>query len=115
MALVRVLWPETAPELITVVALLQAHDIPCFVHNAGFGGLYPGVQVNTYNTRSIMVPEEIAPDALQLIRDFQKQPPTLDPAVEARALSKLRALLELLLFGWFVPGSRRSAIAERAR
>jgi hypothetical protein len=54
--------------------MLEAHQIPCFVDNAGFGGLYPGPRIHAYNTRSIMVPEERLSAALELIRDFQSQP-----------------------------------------
>lgn len=104
MALVRIFSPDTESELVTIVAMLEAHEIPCFVHNAAFGGLYPGVQINTYNTRSIMVPEERVPDALELLRDFQAQPSAADP--EPGFLSKLRAVGEMIFFGWFVPGSR---------
>jgi hypothetical protein len=50
--------PNTEPELMAVVAMLEAHEIPCFVHNAGFGGLYPGPQIDLYNTRAITIPEE---------------------------------------------------------
>ena len=46
MALVSVFRPDTESELMAVVAMLEAHDIPCFVHNAGFGGLYPGPQID---------------------------------------------------------------------
>jgi Putative prokaryotic signal transducing protein len=74
MALVRVHSPDTEPELMTVVAMLEAHDIRCFVHSAGFGSLYPGPQINGYNSRSIWVLEEKVPAALELIRDFQSQP-----------------------------------------
>jgi hypothetical protein len=74
MGFVRVFSPETEPELLTVVAMLEAHDIPCFVQNAGFGGLYPGPPVSPYSMRAIMVPEWKVPAALELIRDFQAQP-----------------------------------------
>lgn len=73
-AFVRVLSPDSEPELIAVVAMLEAYGVPCFVHNAGFGGLYPGPRIHAFNTRSIMVPEEKVPTALELIRDFQSQP-----------------------------------------
>src|SRR5688572_14188153 len=112
MALVRVMWAETNAELVTVVALLEAHDIPCFIHSAGFGGLHPGVQINTYNTRSIMVPEETVADALELLRDYQAQPPVIDSALDVPVRSKLRTILEFFLFGWFIPGGRRCVASD---
>jgi len=81
-AFVRVLSPESDAEIIAVVAMLEAHEIPCFVQNAGFGGLYPGPQVNALNARAIMVPEEQTAAALELIRGFQAQPSEPDPALD---------------------------------
>lgn len=111
MALVRVLSPDTEPELVTAVALLEAHDIPCFVHGAGLGSLWPGAQVPGYNTRTIMVPEENVADALELLRDFQTPPTTQPVKPRYSTMSRLRALLEVILFGWFVPAGR----AERTK
>lgn len=88
------------------MSLLEAHGIPCFVHNQGFGALFPGPQINAFNTRAIMVPEEDVPAALELVQSLQS-PPTAMHSATTRAGS-LRALIEFLLFGWFVPGSRRS-------
>jgi hypothetical protein len=105
MALVRLISPESESEIIAVVAMLEAHQILCYVRGGGFGGLYPGVQINSYNTRDIMIPEEKATLALELLRDFQSQPVTEPPEERLRKSGKLRNLLELLLFGWFVPGS----------
>ena len=105
-ALVRLLSPESDSEIVTIVAMLEAHEIPCFVRGAGFGGLFPGVQINAYNTRDIMVPEEKAAEALALLRDFQSQPSAPGEDVKPKRSGRLRNLFELLLFGWFMPGSR---------
>jgi hypothetical protein len=72
--LVKVYSPDTEPELIAVVAMLEAHAIPCFVQNAGFGSLYPGPPIGAFKGRAIMVPEEKAREALELIGDFKAQP-----------------------------------------
>jgi hypothetical protein len=69
--LVKVLSPDTEPELIAVVAMLEAHEIPCFVQNAGFGSLYPGPPIGAFKGRAIMVAEENVKDALELISDFK--------------------------------------------
>ena len=107
MDLVPVLRPDSEAELATVVAMLQARGVPCFVRGGGIGSLLPGVQVESFNARAIMVPEDRAKEALALIADLHgsadgggdKPPP-------AQRTSKLRTLAELLLFGWFVPGRR---------
>jgi len=111
-ALVRVLSPESQSEIVAVVAMLEAHDIPCLVHNAGFGGLFPGPQINAYNTRSIMVPEERAAEALELLKEYQSQPPDPADGLKPKASGKLRNILEFFLFGWFVPGARRRSDTE---
>ena len=55
MGLVRLVSPDSDPEIIAIVAMLEAHGIYAFVRGGGFGGLYPGVQINGFNTRDIMV------------------------------------------------------------
>jgi hypothetical protein len=106
MALVRLLSPETDSEILAIVAMLDAYEIPSFVRGGGFGGLFPGVQINAFNTRDIMVPEEKAADALELLRDFQSQPSAPEGDLKPKRSGRLRNLLELLVFGWFMPGSR---------
>jgi Putative prokaryotic signal transducing protein len=109
-ALVRLLSPESDSEIVAIVAMLDAHEIPSFVRGGGMGGLFPGVQINAYNTRDIMVPEEKAAAALELLRDFQSSRPAPEEHVETPKKSgRLRNLFELLLFGWFMPGSRTRA------
>ena len=110
MALVSIFRPDSESELMAVVAMLEAHEIPCFVHNAGFGGLYPGPQIDLYNSRAIMIPDEKTALALQLILEFQR--PSATPTASPSTASKLRAFVEMCLFGWFVPGERRTKPRE---
>ena len=72
MALVRVLSPQSEPEIAVVKSLLEAHDIPVFIHGRHLGSLLPGLQIGNYNTQSIMVPEECVTDALELLSDFRR-------------------------------------------
>jgi len=97
MSLVRILNPRTASEAAVVVAMLQAHEIPAFLHNGHIASVLPGVMIGGYNTQSVMVPDECAADALELIVNFRVAP---SPAGDSSAV---RNALELLLFGWFVP------------
>ena len=110
-SLIRLISPESDPEILAIVAMLEAHEIPCFVRGGGMGGLFPGVQINAYNTRTIMVPEENAAAALDLVREFQSQAPPQSEDVKLKPKGRLRNLFEFLLFGWFVPGPR----AERPK
>jgi Putative prokaryotic signal transducing protein len=102
-ALVRLVSPESEPEIMAIVAMLQGHGIPCYVRGGGFGGLYPGVQINAYNTRDIMIPEEQAAPALELLKEFQSRSPETHEDVKPAKSGRLRNLFELLFFGWFVP------------
>jgi Putative prokaryotic signal transducing protein len=114
-ALVSLLSPESDSEIVAIVAMLDAHEIPSFVRGGGFGGLFPGVQVNAFNTRDIMVPEEKLAAALELVRDFQSQPSAPEQDAAPKGWGRLRNLFELLLFGWFMPGSRAHARNAQSR
>lgn len=71
MAFVQVFSPQSESEVIVVKSLLEAHDIPVFVRGRHFGSLLPGIQIGTANMQSIMVPEERAKDALELLASFR--------------------------------------------
>jgi hypothetical protein len=104
MALIRVFSPQSESEVLVAAALLEAHEIPAFIHNRGIGSILPGVQINAYNTQSILVPEEKVSDAVELLAQLKQQPRLAVSPIRLR--DKVRMLLEGLLFGWFVPGSR---------
>lgn len=73
------LTPDSDAELLAVVAMLEARNVPCFVQNAGVGSLFPGaLQIQSLNARAIMVPEERRAEALALIADFHNSPPRDD-------------------------------------
>jgi Putative prokaryotic signal transducing protein len=105
-SLVPVLRPDSEAELVSVVAMLEARGVPCFVRGGGIGSLLPGVQVESFNARAIMVPEDRATEALALIADLHSSSDSLDNQPPPPASSKLRTITEWLLFGWFVPGRR---------
>jgi hypothetical protein len=114
MALVRVFSPQSESEVLVATALLEAHQIPTFVHNRGIASMPPGIQINAYNTQSIMVPEENVADAIELLSELKRQEPT---AVASRLplRDRVRIVLEGLLFGWFVPGSRAKGSSSSDR
>lgn len=105
MSLVPLMYVESEPERLVIVAMLEAHEIPCFVHNEGFGGLYPGLQINLYNTRCIMVPEEALADARELLDSYRAAPEESPPA-RLDWIDGLRCLAEALVGGWMVPKPR---------
>lgn len=108
MALVTILQPQTEAELAIALAVLEANEIESFVHGQYFGSLFPGLQIDSYNTRSILVPEERAEEAREALAEtIATDEPATHP-VPMRFRDKLRIVLEAVLFGWFVPGGRRS-------
>ena len=112
MALVRVLSPQSEPEIAVVRSLLEAHDIPVFVHGRHLGSLLPGLQIGNYNTQSIMVPEECINDALELLADFRRDDSSTTSA-PLRWRDRLRIVLEGILGGWLVPGRHENMRAPR--
>jgi Putative prokaryotic signal transducing protein len=112
MALVRVLSPQSEPELAVVKSLLEAHDIPVFVHGRHLGSLLPGLQIGNYNTQSIMVPEECERDALELLTEFSRDDSST-PVAPLRWRDRFRVIVEGILGGWLVPGRREDKNAGR--
>jgi Putative prokaryotic signal transducing protein len=107
MSLVRIATPETETHLALISSALEAAEIPFFVHGNGMGGLMPGLQIASYNTRSVMVPQSCVETALAAIADLQ---PLSPPAPSGR--DKLRILTEALFLGWFFPAGRRRRETE---
>jgi hypothetical protein len=100
--------PQTESELAVMLSMLEANGIRHFVHNQGFGGLYPGLQIGLYNDRRIMVRSDQAAYATQLLSVFDT-PPSPAGAPELTFADKARVLLEAIFFGWSFPRSRKRA------
>lgn len=74
MEFVHVATPNSEPEMAVMVCLLDAYGIQHYVHNRGFGGLYPGMPVGQYNGRRIMVATQQAQEAMELLAAFANAP-----------------------------------------
>ena len=103
--LVSLTYVDTEPERLALVALLEGHEIPCFVHGQGFGGLFPGFQIEHYNARWIMIPDVTLEDARELLAAFRAVPPG-PSSKEFDWLDTLRCLTEFFLGGWVLPMPR---------
>ena len=108
MAFVTILQPQSESELVIALAILEAQEIENFVHGQYLGSLLPGLQIESYNTRSIMVPEELADDARDALAGLSPADESVVEPVAMRLRDRVRVVLEAALFGWFVPGKRRS-------
>ncbi|MDR2711279.1 MAG: DUF2007 domain-containing protein [Burkholderiales bacterium] len=71
--------PDNPVDLALAENLLMAEGIPYFVHNKHYGGLYPGVQIELLNARTVMVPEAFVLRAYEVLAalttDEQELPP----------------------------------------
>ncbi|MFA6687159.1 MAG: DUF2007 domain-containing protein [Desulfuromonas sp.] len=113
----KIFTPENEIELIMVKGLLEAAQIPFYVQNEHFGGLYIGPQIQHFNQRAIMVAPEYAARSKEIIAEFLATQQQVEPESSAQtghtsALEKLRLLGEALLCGWIVPRKRRRKRAE---
>ncbi|MES3023735.1 MAG: hypothetical protein V4857_19385 [Pseudomonadota bacterium] len=105
MQFVPVATPETESEMATMVCLLDAYGIQNFVHNRGFGGLYPGLQIRLYNVRRVMVRIDQASDALELLSSFD-QIGESDADDKLALADKVRVIVETVFLGWSFPAKR---------
>jgi hypothetical protein len=107
MSLVNVFWPETDRELETIVALLEAHEVPCFVDSRDAGPRLSGMQVRARKPRTVMVAAERAVEALDLIRHLRHSAEVSRTDGWSSRTTRLRALIERVLLGSFL--ERRAA------
>ncbi|MBK9217012.1 MAG: hypothetical protein IPL70_00335 [Uliginosibacterium sp.] len=105
---VSVAVPQTESELCVMVSLLEAHEIPYFVFNRGFGGLYPGMHMHLYNNQKIMVHAAQAREAFELLGVFRSPVENFEALHKLRWQDKLRVLVELFLGNWCFPSRRRT-------
>jgi hypothetical protein len=109
MRLIGVHTPQSESEAIVIVGMLEAHEIPVFVHGRYLSSLMPGPSINAYNTQTITVPEAFVDDALELLTEFRNEPAEYDPTA-LTATDKLRVFVEWLLCGWHVPFRRERKV-----
>ena len=110
MTLVAIASPDNEADVALIACVLEANDIPHFVQGGGFGGLFPGPQINAYNSRRVLVPESCVERAIVLLADFNLSgmgPLPPQPVSPSEGRSKLAMLLETFFLGWFMPDSRK--------
>ena len=100
-------------EHLLLCSALEAADIPYFVVGEYIGGLYPGIQVPWYNERSIRVPDPCMDAGLEVVQYIRS---TYSPTGENLTTpSKCRLFLELVLFGWGIPGGTKKFNPKKER
>ncbi|MDR2017135.1 MAG: DUF2007 domain-containing protein [Burkholderiales bacterium] len=102
--------PDNPVDLALAESLLMAEGVFYFVHNKDFGGLYPGAQIELFNVRTVMVPEEDVLRAREVLADLltaEQEPPSVSPRPRFSIGQVFRMLFEAVAFGWFFPAKRR--------
>jgi Putative prokaryotic signal transducing protein len=103
--MITVCHPVDDLELVFLRAALEAAEIPHFVVGQHFGSLYPGMQVPSYNERSVRVPNGYLEAALKIVNEVRS---SYSPTFEhLTTKSKLRILLEGLFLGWVIPAGTK--------
>jgi len=97
--------PKDEMELALQISILESEDIPYFVRGQHFGSLYPGPQIASYNERTIMVPEQFIERSTKLLCEFQEI--ENDSYQSYSVLSKVRMVIETIIFAWFIPGGKK--------
>lgn len=111
MRLTPIAFPELESELPVMLCTLEAHGIPASVQAAGFGTLYPGPQIASYNARRVLVPESLAGETRAALQ-FMSEPYEYDADSPAPEPLRLGMFIEFVCFGWFVPSSKRRSRSE---
>lgn len=65
--------PGSEAELLVLRTMLTAYGIPHAV-TSGFGAAFPGVQIDDYTTKTILVAPDAYEEASELIQEYLSSP-----------------------------------------
>lgn len=103
--------PAGEAELLLLRSVLDGAGLHYFVKGDLFGSLTVGPQIDHYNRKTIYVHPEEHEEARALVAEFltKTSEPRRAAARDLRLGDVVRMVLEVLVFGWFMPGRRRRA------
>lgn len=103
--------PAGEPELLLLRSVLDGAGIFYFVKGDVFGSLTLGPQIDHYNRKTIYVHPDDREEARELVAEFlaKTAEPRQAAAQDLRLRDVLRMVVEVLVFGWFMPGRRHRA------
>jgi hypothetical protein len=106
--MVKLYSPNNEVELAMIKSILDAEEINYFVQNDNFGSLEVGPQIALFNRRMIMVQDDQHERASELIKDYVHATTPKEDESERRysLFDKIRMAIEVLLFGWLMPGQK---------
>jgi hypothetical protein len=89
--------------------VFDTESIHYFVHNDNFGSMRVGPQIDLFNRKAIMFAPEDVGRAKEIISDLlERRLPEEEEQEQYSIGQKLRMILETIIFGWFIPGRKRS-------
>ncbi len=99
--------PNNEMELAMIKSILDSEDINYFVKNENFGSLEVGPQIALFNKRMIIVQDDHHDRASELVKDYLNEIAEKDEPEEGYSIfDKTRMAIEVLLFGWLMPGRK---------
>lgn len=103
--------PENEPQLLLLRSVLDGAGLLYFVKGDVFGSLTLGPTIDHYNRKTIYVHPSDFEEARDLVAEFlSKTSGTRRAAArDLRLFDVLRMVIEVLVFGWFMPGRRHRA------
>jgi len=101
--------PKNEVELALLKSILDAEGINYFVRNDNFGSMEVGPQIDLYNKKMIVVQDNQHENAKELLADYLERTGKKieDPDKNYTLFDKLRMTIEVLLFGWIMPGKKK--------
>lgn len=104
MSLVSVCSPQTQAELETIVTLLEARDVPCFVRDSACGASLHPAQLPRRGSRTVMVPAHCLTRAVELLGQLHGSSTAREGDRPDQSPRSLRGLLGLILGACLQPG-----------
>ncbi len=102
--------PQNESEATLLKSILDSEGINYFVRNDNFGSLEVGPRIGLFNAKMIEVQDDQYERANELLSDYfektKKEPE--ESAKEYSWFDKIRMVIEVLVFGWLMPGRKKS-------
>ena len=101
--------PRNEVELALIRSILDPERINYFVRNDNFGSMEVGPRIELFNKKMILIQDEQYERAKELLADYLSRTEDKTEVSEVRysLLDKIRMAIEVLLFGWLMPGRKK--------
>ena len=101
--------PRNEVELALIRSILDPEKINYFVRNDNFGSMEVGPRIELFNKKMILIQDEQYERAKELLADYLSRTEDKTEVSEVRysLLDKIRMAIEVLLFGWLMPGRKK--------